>query len=136
MRANKKVARIVGSVEVRNQSKSRLVRFRGAFNSKSTKYTQNTRSIIDSQGRRVIRITADFKENERKIAAFTQDKMEQWYRETCAIAIHRSPVGGAMWASAHSYAGAANSRARGEALEIDSLVSLRQNALQRIGRLN
>ena len=34
----------------------------------------------DPLGRPVIRITGEYKENERKIAAFMQDKMEQWYR--------------------------------------------------------
>jgi gluconate 2-dehydrogenase alpha chain len=61
--------------------------------------------VKDPLGRPVIRITAEFKENERKIAAFTQDKMEQWYRESGAIAIARTPVGGAMGASTHTYGG-------------------------------
>jgi gluconate 2-dehydrogenase alpha chain len=62
-------------------------------------------NVKDPLGRPVIRITAEFKENERKIAAFTQDKMEQWYREAGAIAIARAPVGGAMGASTHTYGG-------------------------------
>ena len=48
---------------------------------------------------------AEFKENERKIAAFSQDKMEQWYREAGAIAVQRAPVGGAMGVSTHAYGG-------------------------------
>jgi gluconate 2-dehydrogenase alpha chain len=59
----------------------------------------------DPLGFPVCRVTAEFKENERKIAAFTQDKMEQWYREAGAIAIQRAPVGGAMGVSTHAYGG-------------------------------
>ena len=61
--------------------------------------------VKDPLGYPVCRITAEFKENERKIAAFTQDKMEQWYRETGASAISRAPVGGAMGISTHAYGG-------------------------------
>src|SRR5262247_2752821 len=52
--------------------------------------------VKDPLGFPVCRITAEFKENERKIAAFTQDKMEAWYREAGAIAVQRGPLGGAM----------------------------------------
>jgi gluconate 2-dehydrogenase alpha chain len=62
-------------------------------------------TVKDPLGFPVIRITAEYKDNERKIAAFTQDKMEQWYREAGAIAIQRAPVGGAMGASTHAYGG-------------------------------
>jgi gluconate 2-dehydrogenase alpha chain len=62
-------------------------------------------TVKDPLGRPVIRITGEFKENERKIAAFMQDKMEQWYREAGAIAIARAPVGGLMGASTHTYGG-------------------------------
>jgi gluconate 2-dehydrogenase alpha chain len=61
--------------------------------------------VKDPLGFPVIRITGEYKENERKIAAFTQDKMEQWYREAGAIAIQRAPVGGTMGASTHAYGG-------------------------------
>ena len=53
----------------------------------------------------VIRITGEFKENERKIAAFSQDKMEQWYRAAGAIQVTKGPTGGAMGASTHAYGG-------------------------------
>jgi gluconate 2-dehydrogenase alpha chain len=53
----------------------------------------------------VIRITAEYKDNERKIAAFTQEKMEQWYREAGAVAIQRGPLGGAMPPATHAYGG-------------------------------
>jgi gluconate 2-dehydrogenase alpha chain len=62
-------------------------------------------SVKDPLGFRVCRITAEFKENERKIAAFMQDKMEEWYRAAGAIAIQRAPVGGAMGVSTHAYGG-------------------------------
>jgi len=61
--------------------------------------------VKDPLGFPVCRITAEYKENERRIAAFTQDKMEQWYREAGAIAIQRAPVGGAMGVSTHAYGG-------------------------------
>lgn len=59
----------------------------------------------DPLGFPVCRITAEFKDNERKIAAFMQDKMEAWYRAAGAIAIQRAPVGGAMGVSTHAYGG-------------------------------
>ncbi len=62
-------------------------------------------AVKDRLGRPVIRITAEYKENERKIAAFSQDKMEEWYRAAGAIAVSRTPVGGAMGASTHAYGG-------------------------------
>jgi gluconate 2-dehydrogenase alpha chain len=61
--------------------------------------------VKDALGYPVCRITAEFKENERRIAAFAQDKMEQWYREAGATAIVRAPVGGAMGVSTHAYGG-------------------------------
>ncbi len=61
--------------------------------------------VKDPLGFPVVRVTAEFKENERKIASFTQDKMEQWYREAGAVAVQRAPVGGAMGVSTHAYGG-------------------------------
>jgi gluconate 2-dehydrogenase alpha chain len=61
--------------------------------------------VKDPMGRPVVRITAEYKENERRIAAFSQDKMEEWYRAAGATAIARAPVGGAMGASTHAYGG-------------------------------
>jgi len=61
--------------------------------------------VKDPRGLPVIRITGEYKENERKLAAFSQDKMEEWYRAAGAIAIARGPVGGAMTASTHAYGG-------------------------------
>lgn len=62
-------------------------------------------SVADPLGDPVIRITAEYKENERKIAAFTQDKMEAWYRAAGAIAVQRGPLGGAMPPATHAYGG-------------------------------
>ncbi|HZR23012.1 MAG TPA: GMC family oxidoreductase [Vicinamibacterales bacterium] len=62
-------------------------------------------NVKDPLGDPVIRITAEYKENERKIAAFTQDKMEQWYREAGAVAVQRGPLGGAMPPATHAYGG-------------------------------
>jgi gluconate 2-dehydrogenase alpha chain len=61
--------------------------------------------VRDPLGRPVIRITGEWKENERRIAAFVQDKMEQWYRAAGAIQIQRAPVGGTMPATTHAYGG-------------------------------
>jgi gluconate 2-dehydrogenase alpha chain len=61
--------------------------------------------VKDPLGRPVIRITGEFKENERKVAAFSQDKMEEWYRAAGAVEVRRGPVGGAMGASTHAYGG-------------------------------
>jgi gluconate 2-dehydrogenase alpha chain len=61
--------------------------------------------VKDPLGFPVIRITAEYKENERLIAAYCQDKMEQWYRAAGAIEVQRAGVGGAMGASTHAYGG-------------------------------
>ena len=60
--------------------------------------------VKDPLGFNVCRITAEYKDNERKIAAFIQDKMEQWYRAAGAIAVERAPVG-PMGPSTHAYGG-------------------------------
>ena len=60
--------------------------------------------IKDPLGFPVCRITADFKDNEKKIAAFIQDKTEQWFLEAGAIATVRQPIG-TMGPSTHAYGG-------------------------------
>ena len=50
------------------------------------------------------RITADYQDNERRIAVFIQDKMEQWYRAAGAIAIERGAIG-SMGPTTHAYGG-------------------------------
>ena len=59
----------------------------------------------DALGFPVCRVTAEFKENERRIATYSQDKMEEWYRAAGAVAVQRAPVGGAMGVSTHAYGG-------------------------------
>jgi len=61
--------------------------------------------VKDPLGFAVCRVTAEFKENERRIAAYSQDKMEEWYRAAGAVAVQRAPVGGAMGVSTHAYGG-------------------------------
>jgi len=61
--------------------------------------------VKDPLGYRVCRVTGEFKENERRIAEFTQEKMEQWYRAAGAVAVVRAPVGGVMGVSTHAYGG-------------------------------
>jgi gluconate 2-dehydrogenase alpha chain len=60
--------------------------------------------VKDPLGFPVCRITADYQDNERKLAAFVQDKMESWYRAAGAIAIERAPVG-SMGPTTHAYGG-------------------------------
>ena len=61
-------------------------------------------SVKDPLGFPVCRITADYKENERKVSEFILDKMEQWYRAAGAIATMRTPMG-SMGPSTHAYGG-------------------------------
>ena len=61
-------------------------------------------TVKDALGQPVCRITADFKENERKVGAFMQDKMAQWFMEAGAIAIDKGPPG-TMGPSTHAYGG-------------------------------
>jgi gluconate 2-dehydrogenase alpha chain len=61
-------------------------------------------TVTDPLGMPVCRITADFKDNERKATLFIQDKMEQWYRAAGAIAIQRGALG-TMGPSTHAYGG-------------------------------
>jgi gluconate 2-dehydrogenase alpha chain len=61
--------------------------------------------VTDPLGFPVIRITGEYKENERAIAAYMQDRAEEWYKEMGAIEITRGGVGGQMGASTHAYGG-------------------------------
>jgi gluconate 2-dehydrogenase alpha chain len=61
--------------------------------------------VKDRLGLPVIRITAEFRDNEKRIAAFTQEKMEQWYRAAGAVQIIRTPLGTGMGTSTHAYGG-------------------------------
>jgi gluconate 2-dehydrogenase alpha chain len=60
--------------------------------------------VKDPLGFPVCRITADYQDNEHKLARFAQDKMEQWYREAGAIAIERGAIG-TMGPTTHAYGG-------------------------------
>ncbi len=60
--------------------------------------------VKDPLGYPVCRITADYKENERRLATFIQDKMEQWYRAAGATAIERNAIG-TMGPNTHAYGG-------------------------------
>jgi gluconate 2-dehydrogenase alpha chain len=60
--------------------------------------------VKDPLGFPVCRITADYKQNERRLADFIQDKMVQWYRAAGAIATEKTPVG-TMGPSTHAYGG-------------------------------
>ncbi|MBL8136657.1 MAG: GMC family oxidoreductase [Acidobacteria bacterium] len=60
--------------------------------------------VKDPLGFPVCRITADYKDNERKINDFIQEKMELWYRAAGAIDIVRGPLG-TMGVNTHAYGG-------------------------------
>ena len=60
-------------------------------------------SVKDSIGLPVTRITARYRENELRIAAFAQDKMEEWYRAAGATHVLRFGLGNAMGATPHAY---------------------------------
>ena len=61
--------------------------------------------VRDPLGFPVTRITASYRENETRIAEFSQNMMEKWYREAGATEIIRTGLGGAMSASTHAYGG-------------------------------
>jgi gluconate 2-dehydrogenase alpha chain len=61
-------------------------------------------SVKDPLGYPVCRITADYKENERKVSDFVLGKMEEWYRAAGAVATVRTPMG-SMVPSTHAYGG-------------------------------
>ena len=61
-------------------------------------------AVKDPLGFPVCRITADYKENERRLADFIQDKMVQWYRAAGAMATEKTPVG-TMGPTTHAYGG-------------------------------
>jgi gluconate 2-dehydrogenase alpha chain len=61
-------------------------------------------TVKDPLGDPVIRITADHQDNEKRVATFVQDKMEQWFLEAGAVATQRLPIG-TMGVSTHAYGG-------------------------------
>jgi gluconate 2-dehydrogenase alpha chain len=60
--------------------------------------------VKDPLGQPVTRITADYKDNERKCGEFMQAKMEQWFREAGATRVLRGPAG-TMGPTTHAYGG-------------------------------
>ncbi len=89
--------------------KTNADRWNGAYLQKTTlpyedNYLDLDPVVRDPLGLPVCRITAEFKDNERKIAAFVQDKMVQWFEAAGAIAIEKGSVG-AMGPSSHAYGG-------------------------------
>ena len=60
--------------------------------------------VKDPLGNPVTRITADFKDNEKRVGAYIQDRMTQWFKEAGATAIERGPAG-TMGPSTHAYGG-------------------------------
>ena len=58
----------------------------------------------DPLGDPVLRLTAEFKDNEKNIATFAQDKMIEWYRAAGAIAVEKAPMG-LMNVTTHAYGG-------------------------------
>jgi gluconate 2-dehydrogenase alpha chain len=61
-------------------------------------------TIKDPLGFPVCRITADFKDNERKVAAFIQDKMVEWFVAAGAVATEKGQIG-TMGPTTHAYGG-------------------------------
>ncbi len=61
--------------------------------------------VKDPLGLPVTRITARYHDNEKRIAAYSQDKMAEWYREAGAIAVSKTGLGNAMGATTHAYGG-------------------------------
>ena len=68
-------------------------------------YLELDPGVKDSFGLPVTLITARFRENEPRIAAFAQDKMEGWYRAAGATHVLRFGLGNAMGATTHVYGG-------------------------------
>jgi gluconate 2-dehydrogenase alpha chain len=60
--------------------------------------------VKDQLGQPVCRITADYRDNEKKVSEFILAKMEAWYKAAGAIATFRTPMG-SMVPSTHAYGG-------------------------------
>jgi gluconate 2-dehydrogenase alpha chain len=68
-----------------------------------TNYLDLDPVVKDPLGYPVIRITGEYKDNEERVAAYMQDKMEAWYRAAGAIEVQRAPLGGTMIPNTHAY---------------------------------
>jgi gluconate 2-dehydrogenase alpha chain len=62
-------------------------------------------TVKDPFGVPVVRITGEYKDNERRLASFMHEKMEQWYRAAGAIGIQRQPLFTVMQPTTHAYGG-------------------------------
>jgi gluconate 2-dehydrogenase alpha chain len=60
--------------------------------------------VKDPLGFPVCRITADYQDNERRVSAFIQDKMVEWYKAAGAIATEKTGMG-TMGPTTHAYGG-------------------------------
>jgi gluconate 2-dehydrogenase alpha chain len=61
-------------------------------------------TVKDPLGFPVARLTAEYKDNEFKVAAFMQGKMEAWFRAAGAIAVEKQPLT-LMNVTTHAYGG-------------------------------
>jgi gluconate 2-dehydrogenase alpha chain len=61
-------------------------------------------TVKDPLGFPVCRITADYKDNERRAASFIQDKMVEWYMAAGAVATEKAAIG-TMGPTTHAYGG-------------------------------
>jgi gluconate 2-dehydrogenase alpha chain len=61
-------------------------------------------TVKDPLGFPVCRITADYQDNERRVSAFIQDKMVEWYKAAGAIATEKTGMG-TMGPTTHAYGG-------------------------------
>jgi gluconate 2-dehydrogenase alpha chain len=61
-------------------------------------------TVKDPLGFPVCRITADYKENERRLSTFIQDKMVEWYKAAGASATEKTGMG-TMGPTTHAYGG-------------------------------
>lgn len=61
-------------------------------------------TVKDPLGFPVCRITADFKDNERKVAAMAQERMTEWYKAAGAVQTQSNPIG-TMGPTTHAYGG-------------------------------
>ena len=62
-------------------------------------------NVKDGMGLHVVRITGRYRENERRIAALAQEKMEQWYLAAGATEVIKASINYDMGASTHAYGG-------------------------------
>jgi gluconate 2-dehydrogenase alpha chain len=61
-------------------------------------------TVKDPLGFPVCRITADYKDNERRINTYIQEKMTAWYKAAGAISVQAGPLG-TMGPTTHAYGG-------------------------------